>query len=377
MIISRLLASAGITVNGNNPWDIRVHREDFYSRVLKYGSLGLGESYMEHWWDCPRMDEFFYRVLTHHLNDYIKKDWRLKADILLSRLLNSQHTDRAHLNASRHYDIGNDLFKTMLDKRLTYTCAFWDHAHTLDEAQEHKLDLTCRKLQLEAGMHVLDIGCGWGSFAKFAAERYDVKVTGITLSKEQATLAAQLCRGLPVDIRLTDYRELDGKFDAIVSLGMFEHVGPKNYRAYMRMAHRSLKDGGLFLLHTIGGNSSSTMGDKWLHRYIFPNAVIPSIRQIGQAIEKLFVMEHWENFSVNYDKTLMAWYANILQYRDQLAVRYDDTFFRMWEYYLLSCAGSFRARQSQLWQIVLSREGVRGGYHFDAPLYFDVLKKMI
>lgn len=195
-------------------------------------------------------------------------------------------------------------------------------------------------------MHVLDIGCGWGSFAQFAAERYDVKVTGITISKEQAALAKDRCKGLPVVIKLMDYRDLSGQYDAIVSLGMFEHVGYKNYRAYMEIVRKSLHDGGLFLLHTIGSNRSSVFTDPWIHKYIFPNSMLPSIGQIGKAIEGLFVMEHWENYSADYDKTLMTWYHNFKEHWNELASKYDETFFRMWEYYLLSCAATFRDRKS-------------------------------
>lgn len=366
-IVTHLLSSAGITVNGQQPWDIQVHDDIFYKTVLHNGSLGLGESYMHQQWDCERPDEFFARVLRANLDVAVRKSVSFQAEILVARLLNFQTSSRAYRNGSAHYDIGNDLFEAMLDKRMTYTCGFWEKAHTLDEAQEYKLELSCRKLQLQPGMHVLDIGCGWGSFARYAAEHYGVKVTGITISREQAELAAARCKGLPVDIRLTDYRAVHEPFDAIVSLGMFEHVGYKNYGTYLQMVHRCLKEDGLFLLHTIGGNAANPFTDRWLNKYIFPHAMIPTIRLIGQFIEGLFVMEHWQNFSVNYDRTLMAWYDNVVQHWDQLKSRYDPTFFRMWKYYLLSCAGSFRARKSQLWQIVLSKNGVPGGYQFNLP----------
>jgi cyclopropane-fatty-acyl-phospholipid synthase len=250
----------------------------------------------------------------------------------------------------------------MLDTRMIYTCAYWTKAATLDEAQENKLELTCRKLELERGMKVLDIGCGWGGFAKYAAERFGVSVTGLTVSAEQAKSARELCRGLPVEIRLLDYRQFHGQFDRVVSLGMFEHVGYKSYRVYMEKASRYLKDNGLFLLHTIGTNISSKWNDPWIDHYIFPGSLLPSIQQIGKAIEGLFVMEDWHNFGADYDKTLMAWHQNFVNHWDDLKGRYDEIFFRMWKYYLLSCAGAFRARKNQLWQIVLSKKGVPGGY---------------
>jgi len=361
-MVIRLLSAAGINVNGDMPWDIHVHDEHFYPAVLKYGSLALGESYMAGWWDSPALDQTIYHILKARLDEKIKASWALKRDILLSRLFNFQHPEQAFRNGRRHYDLGNDLFSRMLDQRMTYTCAFWEHAANLDAAQEEKLDLSCRKLHLRPGMTVLDIGCGWGSFAKFAAENYGVHVTGITISEEQARLAAERCKGLPVDIRVMDYRSMTEKFDAIASLGMFEHVGYRNYHAYMKIARSCLHDNGLFLLHTIGGNRSFTMADPWLGKYIFPHATIPSIAQIGKAIEEYFVMEHWENFSVNYDKTLMAWYQRFNDHWEELKDNYDPTFRRMWNYYLQSCAGSFRARCSQLWQVVLSPYGVEGGY---------------
>ncbi|MBV8253061.1 MAG: cyclopropane fatty acyl phospholipid synthase [Chitinophaga sp.] len=365
-MVTKLLDSAGVHVNGNQPWDITVHNDHFYPGVLKHGSLALGEAYMAGWWDSPNPDEMICRILSAKLEDKIRASWQLKKDILLSRIFNFQHPEQSFKNGRKHYDLGNDLFEIMLDKRMTYTCGFWENATSLDEAQENKLDLSCRKLHLKPGMKVLDIGCGWGSFARFAAERYGAHVTGITVSREQAELAKARCVGLPVNIRVMDYRSLNEKFDAIASLGMFEHVGYRNYHAYMQVARQSLEDGGLFLLHTIGGNKSHSMADPWLDKYIFPHANIPSIAQIGKAMEDFFIMEHWENFSTDYDKTLMAWYHNVNDKWDELANAYDVVFHRMWNYYLLSCAGSFRARDSQLWQVVLSPNGVRGGYKIAA-----------
>ena len=361
--VSELLLLAGIRVNGNKPWDIKVHNEKFYSRALADGSLGIGEAYVEKWWNCLQLDEFYCRVLNANLEDRIKTNWRILTDILLNKISNRQTRALAFHNGQKHSDLGNDLFKHMLDKRMVYTCGYWKDAATLDEAQEKKLELTCRKLDLKPGMHVLDIGCGWGSFAKFAAVNYSVKVTGITVSAEQVELGRKLCADLPVEIKLMDYRELNEKFDCIVSLGMFEHVGYKNYRRYMQIANRCLKDDGLFLLHTIGSNTSVTFIDPWIDKYIFPGGMLPSIKQIGQAFEGLFVMEDWHNFSADYDKTLLAWHDNFVSNWNMLKDQYDEKFFRMWKYYLLMCAGSFRSRKNQLWQIVLSKKGISGGYN--------------
>jgi len=357
-----ILSLAGIEINGTHPWDIHVHNDNFYRRVLTQGSLGLGESYMDAWWDCEKLDQFIYRILRANLEDKVKQNWKLLLSVLVARIFNIQSKRRAFQIGEKHYDLGNDLFKNMLDERMVYSCAYWKSAHTLDEAQENKLDLICQKIGLQSGMRILDIGCGWGSFAKYAAEKYGVTVVGITVSKKQVALGKILCRGFPVEIRLQDYRDVNESFDHIVSLGMIEHVGYKNYRTYMRCVHKCLKDDGLFLLHTIGGNESVTSPEPWTNKYIFPNGLLPSIKQIGAAIEGLFVMEDWHNFSVDYDRTLMAWHRNFENSWDTVKLHYDERFYRMWRYFLLSSAGSFRARKNQLWQIVLSKRGVLGGY---------------
>jgi cyclopropane-fatty-acyl-phospholipid synthase len=358
----QLLSVAGIKINGNNPWDISVHNDKFYQVVLSQITLGLGESYMDGWWDCDKLDEFFSRVIRTQIQNNIKKNWGLVYQVMLARLLNLQSRNRAFQIGEKHYDLGNELFINILDKRLVYSCAYWQDAQNLDIAQENKLELICCKLGLQPGMKILDIGCGWGSFGKYAAEKYRVEVVGITVSKEQVELARTLCTGLPVEIRLQDYRDVNEKFDRVVSVGMIEHVGYKNYRTYMEVVRRCLDADGLFLLHTIGGNKSVKSVDPWINKYIFPNGMLPSIQQLSRSVEGLFVVEDWHNFSADYDKTLMAWYANLEKNWDNLKSKYDERFYRMWKYYLLSCAGSFRVRSNQLWQIILSPKGVSGGY---------------
>ena len=361
-IVRDILALAGVKLNGDAPSDIKVHDNRLYRRVLSKGSMGLGEAYMDGWFDSPQLDEFFSKILTANLDSKVKYTPATIKEALLGRVMNFQSKSRAFQVGIHHYDIGNDLYSAMLDKRLTYTCGYWRNATTLDEAQEAKLDLVCRKLGLKPGDRVLDIGCGWGSFLKFAAEKYGVSGVGVTVSKEQVALARELSKGLPIEIRLQDYRELDEKFNHIVSLGMFEHVGVKNYKTYMKVAQNCLKDGGLFLLHTIGGLSSVSGVDPWLEKYIFPNGMLPSMKQITTAAKDLFVIEDWHSFGADYDKTLMAWFANFERAWPKLEAKYGERFYRMWKYYLLACAGSFRARKNQLWQIVLSKDGVPGGY---------------
>lgn len=361
--IINLSQMAGININGQQPWDIQVHNEEFYNRVVKEGALGLGESYMDAWWDCTALDEFFHRAVRAQLETKLKSNYALLLKLFLAKLFNFQTKKRALIVGKQHYDLNNLLFQCMLDSRMNYTCGYWKTAQNLEEAQLAKLDLVCRKLKLEAGMRVLDIGCGWGSFAKYAAENYGANVVGITISKQQQAYAAKTCRDLPIEIRFQDYRDTNGVFDRIVSLGMFEHVGHKNYRNYLEKVHRNLSADGLFLLHTIGANLTYFKTNDWTNKYIFPNGILPSITQIGKGIENLFVMEDWHNFGTDYDKTLMAWHSNFQKHWETtLKKNFDERFYRMWVFYLLSSAGNFRARDLQLWQIILSKQGVMGGY---------------
>ena len=357
----QLLRLAGIAIDGDRPWDMRVHDERLFARVMAEGSLGLGESYVDGWWDAEQPDEFIARVLRAELDTKVQA-WKELLGVVWARVVNLQRRGRAFQIGRHHYDIGNDLFSRMLDKRMIYSCGYWRDASTLDQAQEAKLDLVCRKLGLRPGMRVLDIGCGWGGTAAFAAERYGVSVVGITVSREQAKVARESCRGLPVEIRLQDYRDLDATFDRVLSIGMFEHVGRKNYDTFMRVVRSHLADDGLFLLHTIGSNRSVTRTDPWTERYIFPNSMLPSARQITAAIEGRFVLEDWHSFGPDYDSTLMAWHANFENAWPHFSAEYGERFYRMWRYYLLSCAGAFRSRQIQLWQLVLSKDGIRGGW---------------
>lgn len=369
--VAALMAQAGVRPDGTADCDPQVRDPRFYRRVLLEGSLGLGESYMDGWWDVASLDDMLYRLLRAGVDERVHG---LKAylDDIRAWLINLQAGHRGRAVGERHYDLGNDLFEAMLGQRMVYSCGYWREADDLDRAQEAKLDLVCRKLGLRPGMRVLDIGCGWGEALKFAAERYGVECVGVTISREQAEYARRLCAGLPVDIRLQDYRELDGlaedgRFDRILSIGMFEHVGVKNYRTYFEVAHRCLRDdpetgGGLFLLHSIGSNVSVRHTDPWIERYIFPNSMLPSAAQVATTAEGLFVIEDWHNFGTDYDRTLQAWRRNVEVAWDSLPSRYDQRFRRMWRFYLAASMATFRARRAQLWQLVLSPRGMPGGY---------------
>ncbi len=371
--IEHLLKPTGVTLGGNNPWDIQVHNEKLFDRILSQGSLGFGESYMDGWWDCESIDQMLTKIFRSKLQDHLKP-WRMIIPAVKAQVSNLQSKKRAFKIGEAHYDIGNDLYQTMLDDRMVYTCGYWKdiqltpldpplkRGELLNKAQEAKLDLVCKKIGLKPGMKVLDIGCGWGSFAKFAAEKYGANVVGVTVSKEQIKLGNKLCEGLPVELRLQDYRQVNEKFDRVISLGMIEHVGYKNFPTYMQVAHRALKDDGIFLLHTIGGNKSVKSTDPWIDKYIFPNSMLPSQEQLTNAAQPFFVMEDWHNFGPDYDKTLLAWFENFENGWGSLKQNYNERFHRMWTFYLLSCAASFRARKNQLWQIIYTKNGIPGGY---------------
>ncbi|AGB82330.1 methyltransferase, cyclopropane fatty acid synthase [Serratia sp. FGI94] len=360
-IAHEMLSMADIEINGTRPFDIQVKNPEFFKRVLQEGSLGLGESYMDGWWECERLDCFFQRVLTAGLERRLPHHFKDTLRIAAARLTNLQSKKRAWIVGKEHYDLGNDLFTLMLDPYMQYSCGYWKSADTLEQAQENKLRMICDKLQLQPGMRLLDIGCGWGGLSAFAAKNYGVSVVGVTISAEQQKLAQARCAGLDVDIQLQDYRDLHQQFDRIVSVGMFEHVGPKNYRTYFEVVERNLKPDGLFLLHTIGSNRTDMNVDPWINKYIFPNGCLPSVAHIAQTSEGRFVMEDWHNFGADYDRTLMAWYERFQQAWPQLAERYSERFERMFSYYLNACAGAFRSRDIQLWQVLFSPKGVEGG----------------
>ncbi|MCB0732606.1 MAG: cyclopropane fatty acyl phospholipid synthase [Ignavibacteriae bacterium] len=360
--IRNLLESANVEINGPNPWDIKVNNQNFYRKIISFGKLGLGESYMDEWWDCDDISELVYRILKAEIH---KKVFPLKFifPVLKGKMCNLQNIRKSSKDVGTHYNKGNELFKNMLDNRMTYSCGYWQNANNLDEAQEAKLDLVCKKVYLKDGMKILDIGCGWGSLLRYGCENYNVSGIGITLSEEQVKLGKEICKGFPIEIRLQDYREINEKFDRIVSIGMIEHVGHKNYRKFMKIIDKNLKDDGLFLLHTIGSNNSDICTDAWTNKYIFPNGMLPSIKQLAKAAEDIFVIEDWHNFGFDYSKTLNAWFKNFSKnWKDNLSHLYDDRFYRMWKYYLLSFAGSFRARYNQVWQVVFSKRGMENGY---------------
>ncbi len=359
------LEEAGVVIGGDGLADIHVHDDRLYQRVVRDRELGLGEAFQDGWWSANQLDEFIATVQEANLRDVVRPSVALLKLMASSRFTNRQTVKRAQKNASAHYDIGNDLYERMLDKRMIYSCGYWRDAADLDTAQEAKLDLICRKLGLERGMRVLDIGCGWGGFSQFAAERYDVHVTGISPAIEQVKVARERTAGLPVSIQQADYRDLTSTFDRIVSVGMMEHVGPQNLGEFFERCNALLDDGGMMLHHTIGSNESKTHSDPWFDKYIFPGGVLPSLGQISQAAEDAWTIEDVHNIGPDYDRTLMEWHANITARWDELP-HYDERFRRTWDYYLLGSAASFRVRVLQLWQVVFTKARRRN------PLYLTV-----
>jgi cyclopropane-fatty-acyl-phospholipid synthase len=356
-LLTDLLAAADIRVNGDRPWDITVHDDRFFGRVLANGTLGFGESYMDGWWDCGALDQMSCRAVSARIDQHFAHRLPNLLTLVAAVITNPQTRRRSRKVGRVHYDLSNDFFEAMLDPNMQYSCALFGDSDDLAAAQLRKLEWICQRLQLRAGLRLLDIGCGWGGLARYAARHYGCQVVGITISREQFDYARRWCSGLDVEIQLRDYREeLAGQFDRIVSVGMIEHVGRKNYRSYFRRAHHLLADDGLFLCQGITGNSSRYGGDPWIARYIFPNSMLPSAAQLIRAAEGSFILEDVKNIGINYDLTLMAWEENFESNWSRFADRYGERFRRMWRFYLLTCAGAFRARSLQMISILFSKE---------------------
>jgi cyclopropane-fatty-acyl-phospholipid synthase len=367
-IVTNLLSQAGITINGNAPWDIQVNRDHFYRGALR-GSLGFGESYMKRDWDVESLDALFRRIIRMDIvHSPLVTLNRLYLDIK-SRLTNLQTRIGSLAIAEHHYDLDHRLYELFLGPYNQYTCCFFNKAQSLEDAEVEKLEMICNKLDLSEGDRVLDIGCGWGGFAKYAAETRGCRVTGISISKEQIAYAREYVAGLPVDIVECDYRDLPSRFDAghfdkAVIIGMIEHVGYKNYRKLVRIVHRALKDDGVFLLHTIGNSRRTTVADPWMEKYIFRNSMVPAMSQLANAFEGLFVVQDWENYGHYYAPTLAAWQQNFEANWPQIEAieterRFDEKFRRMFNYYFLSCKAGFETEHINLWHIVMSKEGKR------------------
>ncbi len=358
-----LLAKAGITVNGPEPWDLQVRDTRAYDRVLRDGSIGVGEAFMEGWLDCARIDMMANRAYRAELIEQVDVKSAL-FEAFKARINPFGSRSRSFEIGQWHYDTGNDLFEAMLDPYMVYSCGYWQRAQTLDAAQRDKLELICRKLALEPGQRVLDIGCGFGGFARYAAEHYGVSVTGITVSKRQAELGMRLAAGLPVELHYQDYRDLDATFDRVVSIGMFEHVGRRHHRDFFAACDRCLKPSGILVLHTIGYLKEQPI-NPWYDKYIMPGVEFPTVANLIKTTGPNLVLEDFHTWEgAHYDKTLMAWWEKFDAAWDTLKHHYDETFYRMWKLYLQGCAGGFRAERMRVWQLVFSKGGIPGGYPY-------------
>jgi len=364
-----LFKKADIIVNGNRPWDIQVHNEKFYSRLLFHGTVALGETYVERWWDCEKVDQFIYRILKAKLIDpktysfnHFGAPFIDKLRLLAPLFMNPQSKKRAANDVKYHYNLGNDLFEATLDKYMNYSCAYWKNAKTLDEAQKNKMDLVCKKLKLKPGMEILEIGCGWGGLAKYMADKYKVRVTGVTLSEKQHAYAKKYCKDSNVTILLKDYRDIKNRYDRIVSIEMIEHVGPKNLRNYMKVMDKCLIKNGLLLIQFDGKSESINWNYKWIEKYVFPGTVTPSAKQISTAIENYFYILDWHDFTKDYHKTMMEWHKNFKKNWVNIKDNYGDRFFRLWEFYLVCCPGTALSNTQHLWQIVLGKIDSDRGY---------------
>jgi cyclopropane-fatty-acyl-phospholipid synthase len=354
-VVEQLLRTADIEIDGPDPWDIKVYDERFFARVLAGGTLGFGEAYMDGWWDCEALDEMCSRAISARLDERFTYSPRNLLAFAISLLTNRQSRRRARRVGEVHYDLGNDFFRAMLDPWMQYSSAFFLEGDDLATAQRRKLEMVCQRLDLHPGMRLLDVGCGWGGLAKYAAQNYGCSVTGLTISREQQQFAASWCDGLEVEIQLRDYRQIRGRFDCAVSVGMVEHVGFKNYRTYLRAIADSLGKDGLFLCQGICNPISGWQLDPWIRRYIFPNSILPSLARLTKAAEGLFLVQEVVNLGPHYDPTLLAWEENFRRAWPRFAAHYDPRFRRMWRFYLLSCAGAFRARSLQVYGILFAK----------------------
>lgn len=382
-LVTAKLAQAGITINGTNPWDLIVKDDRFYARTAIGGSLGLGDSYAEGLITCEDIGALQQRWIAADTHPPGPRWPRNPAEawIRLKMLMsNQQNIERSRDVGKFHYDIGNDLYRRMLGPTMAYSCGYWagikyaTDALALDQAQRNKYQIICEKLNLRWGMRVLEIGCGSGGFAAYAAREYGVDIVGVSISKEQIAYAQQaypdLCASGQINLQLMDYRGMydtfGQQFDAAVSIGMFEHVGPANYAVYMKAVRDCLKPHAPFLLHTIVGNGNP---DPFMWYRIFRGGVLPLEAQMAKAAKPYFAIEHVENFGYDYYLTLKAWWNNFVAAWPELEHTYDRRFYRMWEFYLKACAALFEARRIHLQHWLLVPGGTKHGYHWQRPQY--------
>lgn len=354
------LEQADIQVEGSRPWDIKICHPGFFKCIMQQGLLGLGESYMDGWWECERLDIFVYKFLSGQLDEALPTHLHDILKFFSAKLLSIRSDENNSKRGHNDYEIGDDIFAIMLDSYMQYSCGCWRQATCLNEAQTAKLDMMCEKLQLTPGMRVLDIGCGWGGTAEYMARHYDVYVEGITDSTEQQKIAQARCEGLNVTIMLGDFRDpLDDQFDRIIALGTLQNIGLKSYKTFFEWVASCLRPDGFFLLQSIGSGQLVNHIGPWINKYIFPGGCLPSGEQIIHSTQPYLHIEDWINLGEDYDKTFMAWEKRINTAWPELRHHYSPKFKRMLDYYLCSCAGFLRARKLNMWEVVFSRNDAK------------------
>ncbi len=359
------LEPAGIRFNESGELNIQVNNAQFYRRAALLGSLGFGESYADGQWECDHLDKVIARILLYSVNRSGLAHIGIQ---LRSMLFNRQSVLRSKRVARQHYDVDTTIFELMLDPYLQYTCGYFANTDNLDQAQIDKMAMIIQKLCLKPGDSLLDIGCGWGGFARFAAENFGIKVSGLSISQSQLAYARTLCKGFDCEFKYGDYRHLHEiypqKFNAISIIGVTEHIGYKNFKNLYKVMRSRLQEGGLALQHSITRMKSTVHVEPFIDRYIFPGGMVPSVEQLAHSMAGEFVLEDVHNFGADYDQTLMAWDQNmkLAQAKIEAMPGFGQRFYRIWSYYLQSCAALFRVRQAQVMQYVLSPQGVPGGY---------------
>lgn len=342
---------------------LRVHDSRFYSRLLSDAALGLGETYMDGWWDEADGDVVGLMGLIH-LNDLrskVRGNLRLQLNFLYHWVAAIATRTKSRSNVEFHYDTSNDFFELILDPMMTYSCGYQVYPDdSLEEMQLQKYELLSRKLDLQPGDRLLDIGCGWGGMLRYAAKNYGVRGLGITLSKEQMQWARQRIKedGLEdrLEIRLQDYREMAGEFDKVVSIGMFEHVGREFQTTYMQQVSSLLRNGGIGVLHSIGTTGSQFPG-LWLRKYIFPGTYLPGIGDFtGNAEKADLKVVHMENLKPHYAETARWWKENLHAQHDaivKLSGFGAERVYRMWDFFFQLLEGGFRYGDLQVYQMLL------------------------
>ncbi len=350
-------------------------------RIIANPSLAVGEAYMDGGLEVEGDDlRAFFAFMIPNLNAAGVPWFQRPLDmtrLALRRLRQFAPIGKAQANVAHHYDLSGALYDLFLDADRQYSCAYFERDDmSLDAAQLAKKRHIARKLMIEPGMRVLDIGCGWGGMGLTLARDYGAEVVGVTLSKEQHAIATQRARdeGLEgkVDFRLCDYRELTGQFDRIVSVGMFEHVGVPHYNEYFGFIQRALKDDGLALIHTIGHLGPANEADSWMVKYIFPGGYAPALSEMQKAVDKQWLVPtDIEVLRLHYAKTLGHWYERFMDHLDEARALYDERFVRMWRYYLLSMEASFQVGTMLVYQLQLGKSlaaaPITRDYLYDQP----------